>query len=58
MRIMFPELFFSAFWFRGLHVHGSSIENSTLWVSGYCHGDPVARVWFIGEEYVWKERVI
>lgn len=58
MRIIFPELFFAAIWFRGLRVHGTSIENVTLWINGYCHGDPVARVWFHGREYIWANRVI
>lgn len=58
MRIMFPELYFAATWFRGLHVNGSSVETEELFLSGYCQGDPVARLWFFGEEYIWSERVI
>ena len=58
MRILFPELYFAAIWFRGLRINGTSIQNITLWIAGSCQGDPVARVWFCGEEYVWDERVI
>lgn len=58
MRILFPELFFAATWFRGLRINGTGIQNITLWIAGYCQGNPVARIWFDGHEYVWEDRVI